>query len=90
MTAIAICGAAVKAGENVYVIVGVVWPIVTAVPGEFTCTTDAAWTYGHGFQIGGIFAQQQWPTTTKISNNNLNLCLDVSIFDENRFIMYDW
>lgn len=42
MTAIAICGAAVKAGENVYVIVGVVWPIVTAVPGEFTCTTDAA------------------------------------------------
>lgn len=42
MTAIAICGAAVKAGENVYVIVGVVCPIVTAVPGEFTCTTDAA------------------------------------------------
>lgn len=53
MTAIAICGAAVKAGENVYVIVGVVCPIVTAVPGEFTCTTDAAWTYGHGSRLEG-------------------------------------
>lgn len=46
----------------------VVCPIVIAVPGEFTCTTDADWTSGHGLQIAGMLAHEQEPITSKTSN----------------------